>query len=152
MNTYCGIFIKRSSQALIPFARTYNLYEWEASPGPHASPSSGIDCTTPPGNECDIELPTLSDVTDSYIILAMDRLPDKQKQIASFLEMTSFGPKMEEITSLESTTILWDDSDRATFIRNQIDMPATSHREYYRERTNTKWDASAFPARVSCLT
>ena len=46
-NTFCGIFIRKADGSLVPFARSYNGYPWEASPGPFASPSSGVTCTGP---------------------------------------------------------------------------------------------------------
>ncbi|KAL7527648.1 hypothetical protein ACHAXR_002788 [Thalassiosira sp. AJA248-18] len=73
---------------------------------------------------------------------------DNKKQIASFLEMTTFGPKMSEIEALDNLPS-WGTEERAQYVRDQMDMDATSHREYFRKRTNSKWDATAQPARSS---
>jgi hypothetical protein len=35
----------------------------------------------------------------------------------------------------------------STYFRQQIELDATGHREYFRKRVNPKWDASAQPAR-----
>jgi hypothetical protein len=70
---------------------------------------------------------------------------DNSKQVARFLEMTTFGPKKSEIQQLDNAN--WGPNARAQHLRNQIDLPATSHREHWRQRTNSKWDATAQPAR-----
>ncbi|KAL7537288.1 hypothetical protein ACHAXR_008774, partial [Thalassiosira sp. AJA248-18] len=136
-NTFCGIFLhKQESGDLIPLARSYHGQAWEAAPGPLACPSEDVNATS-------ISLPTLT--SDTYVILSKDGSMDTRKQIAKFLEMTTFGPTLSEIDGLASTT--WNGAARANYIRNQMDLPATSHREYWRKRTNSKWDATAMPAR-----
>ena len=63
--------------------------------------------------------------------------------------MTTFGPKKAEIDALASDG-KWStaaSAKRATYLRNQMNLPKTSHREYYRKRTNTKWDATSQTAR-----
>lgn len=141
-NTFCGIFLrKQSSGDIIPLARSYHGQDWESAPGPLACPTEDVTATS-------VVLPELDDPNDEYIILTKDGTMDTQRQIAKFLEMTSFGPKMSEITDLESTGV-WDDTARANYIREQMDLPANSHREYWRKRTNSKWDATAQPARSS---
>lgn len=52
---------------------------------------------------------------------------------------------MSEIDNLDDG--LWDDISRAQYLKDQVNINATSHREYYRRRTNTKWDASQLTAR-----
>lgn len=144
-NTFCGVFIqKQGSGALIPFSRSYNTNDWEASAGPFASPIDGIACSV---DDCDFTLPDLEDANDSYVILTKDgTLDDHRKDIARFLEMTGFGPKMSEIEALDANGN-WDDAARAQYVREQIDMDMTSHREYYRKRTNTIWDTTVQEAR-----
>ena len=140
-NALCAIYVE-SGSSLIPFARSYNTGKWEAAPGPFASPSSGILCSA---SECGIHLPLLSAGDSSYVLLAKDGTMTNRNQVAAFLMKTTFGPKREEINALDNAN--WGDAARAQYIRNQMDMNATSHREYYRKRANTKWDATAQPAR-----
>ncbi|KAL7542499.1 hypothetical protein ACHAXR_011825, partial [Thalassiosira sp. AJA248-18] len=136
-DVYCGIFIQKGgSGALIPYTRSYNNHEWEASPGPLAIPADGIACTAV---DCDLVLPDLEDDGDTYIILAKDGAQDDKYQIASFLELTTFGPKKSEIQALLDNGS-WDEAARAQHIRAQMDLPATSHREYFRKRLNAKVD------------
>jgi len=141
-DTFCGLFIQKGSGALIPYARSYNSHDWEASPGPRASPANGIACT---GN-CDFTLPDLQDVGDNYVILAKNGTQDDhRKDIARFLEIATFGPKMSEINALDDGN--WDDTDRAQYVRQQMEMDMTSHREYFRKRTNVRWDTTLQEAR-----
>jgi len=63
---------------------------------------------------------------------------EEQKQIATFLEMVTFGPKKSEILALLNEGD-WGPETRASYVRKQMDIDATSHREYFRRRANTKW-------------
>lgn len=92
----------------------------------------------------------LVDPLDTYVILSKSGTTENRKQIATFLERTTFGPKMSEIDALDDGT--WStngDQLRAQHVRQQMDANITSHREYWRKRTNAKWDATALPARSS---
>jgi hypothetical protein len=141
---FCGIFLRKGSESgsLIPLARSYHGKGWESSPGPLASPPENVNSTT-------VVLPQLQDANDRYVILAKDGSMSERKQIARFLEMTTFGPKRTEIDDIASDG-MWTTSSaakRAVHIRMQIDLPKTSHREYFRNRANIKWDATSQPAR-----
>lgn len=141
-NTFCGIFLhKKQSGDLIPLARSYHGQDWESAPGPLACPSKDVTSTS-------VLLPDLQDPNDEYVVLTKAGTMDNKKQIASFLEMTTFGPKMSEIEALDNLPS-WGTEERAQYVRDQMDMDATSHREYFRKRTNSKWDATAQPARSS---
>ena len=54
--------------------------------------------------------------------------------------MTTFGPTKSEITSFENTFGKWSQTSRAKFVKSQFNEQITSHREYFRKRTNVKWD------------
>jgi len=139
-DTFCGIFIhKQLTGDLIPLARSYHGQDWESAPGPLACPAEDVNATN-------VLLPNLQDPNDSYVILTKDGTSNDVKDIARFLEMTTFGPKKSEIEALNGAT--WDANSRAAYILNQMnETNATSHREYWRKRTNSKWDATAQPAR-----
>jgi hypothetical protein len=73
---FCGIFRRTtiaaesgggSSSKLIPMARSYHRYDWEAAPGPLALPSSNV-------NANNVLLPNLpADApNDRYVILTKD--------------------------------------------------------------------------------
>ena len=139
-NTYCGIFLQKPSGDLIPLARSYNANDWESAPGPMACPAEDVTATS-------VLLPELVDPSDNYVILSKDASMEDRSSIAKFLEMTTFGPLKSEIESLEDGWSTSGVDKRATYIRDQMDKPATSHREYWRRRTNSKWDATAQVAR-----
>lgn len=54
-----------------------------------------------------------------------------QEQVASFLERTTFGATKAEIEALSADGD-WTVEDQSTWLRDQINLPMTSHREYYR--------------------
>lgn len=70
---------------------------------------------------------------------------DDTAKIARFLEMTSFGPKSEEISGLDVGG--FGENERAAAVRAQMDLPKSSHREYFRRHANPKWDATTQNAR-----
>ena len=140
--SFCGIFIELASGDLIPYARSYSANDWEPSPGPKAVPYSGIVC----GDlACAVDLPPQS--SGSYVIMTKptSTLADKDK-IARFLEMTSFGPMFSEIASLDVGGG-FGENERAAAVRAQMDLPKSSHREYFRRNSNPKWDATSQNAR-----
>ena len=118
------------------FARSYNEYNWEASPGPKASRMDSIQCTS---SSCTIELPELEETGSSYVVLAKDGSMSIPRQVAKFLEMVSFGTTKSELAKLNDSG--WGEEARAEYLRRELDMEATSHREHFRRRTNTKWPA-----------
>ena len=96
-------------------------------------------------------LPELQDADDRYVILAKNGSMSERKQIARFLEMTTFGPKRSEIDDIASDG-MWTTSSaakRAAHIRMQIDLPKTSHREYYRRRGEYFFVSFCFYSTVS---
>jgi len=78
-----------------------------------------------------VELAPLDDLDGEYIIVAKAARPTTNRdQIARWLEMTSFGPRMDEINALDDG--VWSVEDRVAHLRQQIGLPMTSHREYFR--------------------
>ena len=136
-NTYCGIFLLKSG-SIIPLARSYDTEDWEAAPGPLACPPEDVTATS-------VILPEHQDPADSYVILSKDGTMNTQASIAKFLEMTTFGTKKTDLLALDNGN--WDDVTRAQYVRSQLAAPATSHREYWRRRTNSKWDSPNAVAR-----
>ena len=137
-NTYCGIFLRKGSGDIIPLARSYNGQGWESAPGPFACPPQDVNVSS-------VLLPEHDDPTNEYVIISKSDTMSHNASIARFLEMTTFGTKKSEIVALSSGN--WDDASRASYIRSQMDIDATSHREYWRRRTNSIWDATSNVAR-----
>ena len=127
---------------MVPYARSYSANDWEPSPGPKAAPASGIECND--SAACTVELPPLT--SGSYVIMTKPtRAHSNREKIARFLEATTFGTKMEEINALDTGN--FGATERAAAVRAQIDLPKSSHREYFRRRANPKWDATTVNAR-----
>jgi len=149
---FCGIFI-HNSDVLTPYSRSYDTFDWEAAPGPLAASPDSISCT---GSSCLMTLPVLADSSSSYVILSKDDVSSDgtrrflstsgvRKSIAKFLEMVTFGTKMSEIDELDNGN--WGEAARAAYVHDQINMPKSSHREYFRKRANRKWITTAQEAR-----
>jgi hypothetical protein len=132
----------KADNSLIPFARSYDGNEWEAAPGPLAINAKDVVCAS---SSCSILLPALANVGDSYIMFTKNSSQDDRTRIARFLEQTTFGPRMTEIDDLDDGS--WGKVPMAQYMKNQIGLNATSHREYYRKRANAKVDASQQTAR-----
>ena len=127
---------------MIPYARSYSANDWESAPGPKAAPSSAIGCSS---GVCTVELPTPSSGT--YVIMTKEtRFISNSRKIARFLLKTSFGPKMDEIAAFDAAGN-FGENERATALRAQINLPKSSHREYFRLNANAKWDATTINAK-----
>ena len=61
---------------------------------------------------------------DRYIVLSMNGTTSVEKQIAQFLEMTSFGPTRSEIDALLLSSSGWGSKSRAGYMRRQMDVDA----------------------------
>ena len=152
IGSFCGIFRRTRVGDLIPLARSYNGNGWEPSAGPFAlsfeaileSASSGAGSRRLTSSSSNIVLPELGDPNESYVILSKDGSSSERRDIASWLEMITFGQMIDEIDLLDDGS--WGSIARAQFLRAQMNTtlsPMTSHREYYRRRANSKYiDAS----------
>ena len=76
----------KADKSIIPFARSYDGYEWESAPGPRAIRTEDISCSD---DSCLIELPALQNVGESYMMLKKNVSIDDRGQIARFLEQVS---------------------------------------------------------------
>ena len=109
-----------------------------------AATSSGIEC----GDlACTVDLPPSG--IGSYVIMTKSTSTlSNEEKIARFLEMTTYGAKMSEIEALvPAVGDDFGDTQRAAAVRAQIDLPKSSHREYFRRNSNPKWDATTANAR-----
>ncbi|EJK52364.1 hypothetical protein THAOC_28369, partial [Thalassiosira oceanica] len=155
--SFCGIFRRTQAGDLIPLARSYNGNGWEPSAGPFAlsfgeilgsASSGGTESRRLTSSSSNIVLPELVDPNESYVILSKDGSSSDRRDIASWLEMITFGQKMDEIDLLDDGS--WGSIARAQFLLAQMNTtlsPATSHREYYRRRANSKYIDSSQVAR-----
>jgi len=85
------------------------------------------------GSQCQINLPENNYKLISYTY----ELPNEDK-VARLLESVTFGPKWSEVSAWTGAGEV-DDTSVESYIRNQMDAPMTSHREYFRKRLNPRY-------------
>eukprot|EP00578_Thalassiosira_sp_NH16_P013404 CAMPEP_0181108036 /NCGR_PEP_ID=MMETSP1071-20121207/17409_1 /TAXON_ID=35127 /ORGANISM="Thalassiosira sp., Strain NH16" /LENGTH=190 /DNA_ID=CAMNT_0023191599 /DNA_START=131 /DNA_END=701 /DNA_ORIENTATION=+ len=142
---FCGVFIRKGegSGHLIPYVKVYAGNHWEASGGPYATKLDVSDgcvirlLSLTPSSPND-KVRYIGNDDDRYVVLSMNGTTSVEKQIARFLEMTTFGPTMSEIDALLLSSLGWGSKSRAGYVRLQMDVDATSHREYYWGRANVR--------------
>jgi cullin-associated NEDD8-dissociated protein 1 len=109
----------------IPAARSFDGGDWEPL-FPVLLQSESCN-----ENTCTFRVP----VDGNYSIVQPNlRARSWEARISDFLIQATFGPKNDLINSFPNDTSMFK-SARA-FIQNQMQIPATFHREYYRSRAN----------------
>eukprot|EP00475_Leptophrys_vorax_P010663 TRINITY_DN1725_c0_g1_i1.p1 TRINITY_DN1725_c0_g1~~TRINITY_DN1725_c0_g1_i1.p1 ORF type:complete len:2015 (+),score=508.39 TRINITY_DN1725_c0_g1_i1:40-6084(+) len=108
-----------------PGARSYDGNNWE----PVFPLLINFTCS---GSQCAVRIP--KDSVDYTIIPVTAPSRTDSELIADFLIQATFGPNRQAINSFPSGTSF---SDRAKqWVANQVALPVTSHRAYYRQRVN----------------
>ena len=127
---------------IVPIARSYEGQNWESAAGGRASSifSSGgaLACS---GATCTMHLPAAS-ANSRYVLTSYDHSIGQRNEVARFLDQSTFGVTTNELNYHDggdwtSNAALY----RANYVKNQMDTsvtPMTSHREYWRSRTNPK--------------
>uniref|UniRef100_A0A7S4RIT9 Uncharacterized protein n=2 Tax=Ditylum brightwellii TaxID=49249 RepID=A0A7S4RIT9_9STRA len=132
-NVLCKLILVDASGTLLPIARSYENNNWEMSGGDFARTlldSGSFPCQ---GSQCQINLPENNYKLISYTY----ELPNEDK-VARLLESVTFGPKWSEVSAWTGAGEV-DDTSVESYIRNQMDAPMTSHREYFRKRLNPRY-------------
>ena len=133
------VILARSNSATdyIPVSRSYDGNDWEASPGLH----EGLVVVCVGDNssrKCELEIEKTA--TDTFFLARYvqdNNISDRDKA-ARFLEMTTFGPTVADLDSLDLDNLDLDQS-MAQFVHDQItNTEISSHRKFYRERLNTR--------------
>lgn len=130
--TLTKVMTDGSTSTPFPIARSYDAFEWESAAGPLATQTfedNDIRCDY---DYCSMTLPSLTEA--NYVLTAFNHSISPRDEAARFLEMATFGPLSTEIDAIT-------DVSRAGYISSQMDetqTPITSHREYWRKRTNPK--------------
>lgn len=118
----CTLFLETASSKYIPVARSYNGNGWERSGGNFAAKNL-LEWRCNQG-QCFTVLPD----GESYVL---EQRPVRQatttESWARFLESATYGVTPDDLLFLESRSF-------AGFLRNQVDLKPTSHREFYRRR------------------
>jgi len=126
-------------------ARSYgNTGSWERSPGLFAQTDSGVVVTCVSGQTtCDVTLPALNDDGLEYVLESYEHETTAEGRAARFLEQATFGPTLDEINDLTASGNGFE-----AWVEAQLALPASSHREFYRRRTNPKYE---MPYRVGAV-
>jgi hypothetical protein len=127
---------------VIPIARSYEANPWESAAGDTAIEifrrSGGQPVCTE--NSCTINLPALPDpATYRYALTTYSYDLSRKDEVARFLDRSTFGTTPTDLALHD--TAAWGDTYRANHVKDQMDTtitPMTSHREYFRKRTNPK--------------
>lgn len=135
--TLTKVMTDNSTITPFPIARSYESNDWEAAAGPTATSVFAASPITCENGVCRVNLPSLT--AAKYVLTTYNYALTPKNEAARFLEKTSFGQTREGIDNLLSNVGILTDVQRATFVQNQMsDIPITSHREYWRKRTNPK--------------
>jgi len=123
---------------VVPIARSYNNNPWETSASSYAiSVLDGQEwsCFT---SGCQIKLPELG-LNEAYHLRSFTYSLSVKNQVARFLESTTFGITRTELESFDYNANI--ETQIISWVKNQMNVSVvglTSHREFWRERANSK--------------
>eukprot|EP00804_Cyclotella_cryptica_P014145 CCRYP_005584-RA/>CCRYP_005584-RA protein AED:0.03 eAED:0.03 QI:259/1/1/1/0.94/0.9/20/117/3951 len=121
---------------IAPVARSYDGRAWEPSSGEFATQLlQGIQFGDfSAGTQ--IDLPELA-AGEQYYLTSYSYNSSQRDAIARFLETTTFGTTTRDLAAWDKGPVTKDTV--AEWIHEQISMPMTSHREYFRQRVNPRF-------------
>ena len=118
-----------------PVALSYDGGDWEKAAGDFATRLLYGQEFGDYTDGTQITLPDLTDGGKYYLTSYSPAEPTGDEKVARFLESATFGPTMADIKSFNGT--LTHEAARQ-WIVGQMDLPATSHREFFRKRVNSR--------------
>lgn len=128
-----------------PVARSYAARNWEISAGLFSNAAKSglaVDCTPADGatGVCDITLPTSPtlELGEEYILESFEHVLSAEATAARFLEQSTFGSTRSDIDSLVAA----DNNFTAWLSTQMYDIPPSTFRDFYRRRTNPKYENS----------
>ncbi len=118
---------------ILPIARSYEGNSWEKGPGElSVSIFKQVDLECTPST-CSLELPSLTS-GENYVLTSYSHTTSNKDTVARLLESTTFGVTKAD---LESWNYSKDMNEvTAEWVKDQIGVDMTSHREYWRSRSN----------------
>lgn len=129
---------------IIPIARSYNGRKWESAAGGKAAsifaPSGALVCSDVT-SKCTIALPAAG-ANSRFVLTLHGRSVSQRNEVARFLDQNTFGVTIDDLNVLDVAD--WTSNPalhRANYVKDQMDTTKTaitSHREYWRARTNPK--------------
>jgi len=131
-DTLCTLTMVSDNGDVIPVARSYLGYPWEANAGHYSRikfqcANEGACVTILPRRVTDKLRQRLGSVT--LELSSFRRSVSDQESAARFLERTTFGPTLAEIEALSTNTF-------AQWVSDQQQLPITSHRKLFRENVD----------------
>lgn len=129
---------------IIPIARSYNGRKWESAAGGKAASifaSSDSPVCSDVTSKCTIALPTAG-ANSRFVLTSYARSVSQRNEVARFLDQNTFGVTTDDLNVLD--VVDWTSNPalhRANYVKDQMDTTKTamtSHREYWRARTNPK--------------
>ncbi len=130
-----------TTQTIVPLVRSYDKNTWESSAGNAASSSFENEYILCYDQGCQIYLPAI-EVGEEYQLSSKLHTVNHRDEFARFLETASFGTTASELDLMEAMTgqegpigVIAD------FVATQMDdslTPMTSHRKYWRSRSNAR--------------
>ena len=136
--------VTASGRERIPVARSYAAINgWEVSAG-KLSTEVSIDCTNvETSGECNINLPN-AERGEEYVLETFERPAlSNENEASRFLEQSTFGPTRDGINALVASGLNYE-----AWVDEQMSMPVSSFREYYRKRANPKYEFPWFHGAV----
>lgn len=121
-----------STKGKVPVARSYNGYDWEPYSGDFASTSFTCNDSTCVSSPLPIVPVQRQGGSIEYKVVSYQHSISEENEIARFLEQTTFGPTLDEIKDFPANP--------ATWLQNQQSLPMTSHRQYFRQRANYRFE------------
>jgi hypothetical protein len=135
-NTLCTLVEVTYSGFLKPVARSYDAFDWEAAPGAYSSLLT-FQCGV---ESCTVELPVLASGSIYQLTSFQKPSYSRSDESARFLEQSTFGPTRSDISMVNTGDL---GLSFANWIKEQQTLiPLTSHREFFRQRLNSRYDLS----------
>jgi hypothetical protein len=123
---------RNSDTEYIPVGRSYDNNDWEASPGLHKRLPIACDMFSSV-RKCQLSLTV--DTDDMYFLTKYTHSISEEAMVANFLEMATFGSTLTDLKSFDYSDI---DQSMVLYIKDQIDQPINSHREFFRKHLNPR--------------
>jgi hypothetical protein len=134
--TLCTLVEVTSSGFLKPIARSYDAFDWEAAPGAYSS-LLRFQCSM---ETCTVELPVLASGSTFQLTSFEKPSYSRSDESARFLEQATFGPTRSDINAFNTGNL---GLSFANWIKEQQTVvPLTSHREFFRQHLNSRFDLS----------
>jgi hypothetical protein len=140
---------KDAKPTFIPVSRSYDGNDWERVPGKYL-PKTDTLCGYAANNGdyysageylCKIMVPKLEEGNVGYYLTYYseeDGMSSSLSRAARFLQRVTWGPRLSEIEELGKQIETMGDLALAMYLKEQLELPPTSHREYFRKRLNPR--------------